>query len=402
MQPLLYLDDTLVCRKRDNQTLSKVKASLVVGKAVEELWKLAYQDKGSSLIALAAQRHSDLPAIYFSNLFRSDQALGRCLVVVYLYDFTLAWRIATAVVDCLTGRPWFLQILRVDFQGSSGHPGSHDLVLTTSTVQRSELRNGATGYVYSLELKCRQVGSPIAFNWAETLATEARPFWEAEKAQGAHLWGGRILILAQLGKPCHTEDGAGLFSLHALVLYSGSTHWEKLFGWDSFDLPASIMGANHAQLQPRRHQRLQQQPAEAAPAAALPDPPDPGPAPAPGPPPPPAPPAAAAVPSREDQLDAVLNDAGYTSFSSAPTWLRLGTVLKHLPKGNPRTAHRYVEQGEGNVTWLLGGTAPRKGIDWDHMRGDKGGGDKKTGHGPIHVKKAFLKRVYFARYAKQP
>ena len=76
-------------------------------------------------------------------------------------------------------------------------------------------------------------------------------------------------------------------------------------------------------------------------------------------------------------------------------------ALAKIPGANARTPIRYVCRGVGQLTWKRrDGTWPKKGEDWKYATGPRGGGDKSTGHGPIFVRKRFLKHVYCSKYIR--
>ena len=115
-----------------------------------------------------------------------------------------------------------------DHSGATSCETSHDVLLFTGMGSKSCLADG----LYSLEIRCREIMDKRAFPWEDTLTSEAEPLWKAElQQQTSCAWQGRILLLAEFARPCHSDG----YTLHASVLKKGlAPEWERLWGWSGF------------------------------------------------------------------------------------------------------------------------------------------------------------------------
>ena len=119
----------------------------------------------------------------------------------------MALKIAREVMCVFFAPPYSMQVLTCDHSGPS-RSEAHDLLL-------SPLPNASawTPGLYSLELVCRDVGRELGFNWAETLCNEALPLFSKEPTCQRGLLRGRILIMAQMNRPCSPTKSNVLWAL---------------------------------------------------------------------------------------------------------------------------------------------------------------------------------------------
>ena len=179
---------------------------------------------------------------------------------------------------------------------------------------------------------------------------------------------GPRLDLVDLGRPGSLSG----YSLHGLAIRKDAKYWERLFGWELFDLSGVV--------------------------APLPLP---------------LPKAAAKTtrrvsspkPSVEEQWDAFLTKCVGTGGEQAPEWTKLAPALRALQDPPPSQTHgkRFLDPtvDGGSGCWKReDGGWPRKNTDWKYAPGKRGGGNPGSG-GPIFVRKAFLKSVYVKQYARK-
>ena len=170
---------------------------LVVGKAVEQSWRLAYRPSVGVLpLPIDLQEPLDIPSVKFANVTRSRcEKLGTRDVEVTEFDSALAIEISQTVVRKLCGVPYGFQILTVDHTGPSGAE-AHDLLLSANLGGESRFPPG----LVSTEVVLRDVGRPAAYAWAETICREALPMFRREADFRPRVWLGRIVVMVQLGR----------------------------------------------------------------------------------------------------------------------------------------------------------------------------------------------------------
>ena len=361
---------------------------VVVGKAVETSWKLAYRPEPNRLpIPVELQTPNDLSEVTFSNLKDGDKPIGRAVVQMTLQDAILAIKVSQAVLREFTNPPYCLYVLTTDHTGPSSSE-SHDLLLSATPGRQVSIGSSSNARsvdwpvgLYSLELVCREIMYEDKFSWAKTLCDEAKPMFEKEKQERPDLWRGRILVLAQMNRPCHSKGGD--FSLHSLVLWKDAEYWERLFGWDKFVLDAVIKPPTAPELEPVVSPEVvtfaPAAAAEVQPVASQPP-----------------------VPSKEDQWRNFLReDLHYRE--DAPEWIKLVPVLKALNEKH-RHAIRFLDpEVEGAKIWAKSdGGIPEEDIEWKRMKGPgSGGGGAASSGGPLYVSHSFLKSVFFRKYARR-
>ena len=282
----------------------------------------------------------------------------------------MALKIAREVIGIVFAPPYSMHVLTCDHSGPS-RSEAHDLLLSP-LPNHGTLGEWPPG-LYSFELVCRDVGRERGFNWAETLCNEALPlFSEEQKCQGG-LLRGRILILAQMRRPCYSG-----YSLHGLAMRKGSKYWERLFGWEQFDLSAVVAPSPKKKEEEAKPQSSH----SARPNRQL-----------------------SPTPSLEEQWEAFVMKCVGTDAAQAPDWIKLAPALRNLRDPPLSSLHgkRYLDPkvDGGSACWKRAdGGWPRKSIDWKYSPGKRGGGNAGQG-GPIVVRKAFLKSVYVMQYARK-
>ena len=385
-----YWTRDLICKSSRGEV--SITSCVVVGKGVEASWKLAYRPERNKLpIPVELQTINDLSEVTFSNVWEGEQPLGRQRVQMTVKDAALAIRISQGVLREFAKAPYSLQVLTTDHTGPSASE-AHDLLLSAFPGRP------ASGYgnsnarscdwpvgLYSLELVCREIQYEDKFAWAKTLCGEAKPLFEKEKQVRPDLWRGRILVLAQMDRPCHSKGGD--FALHALVLWKDAEYWERLFGWEKFDMHGVTAPAATSPVLPVTPSEIPnvapaegQEVTRAAPVRPM-----------------------APRLSKEDQWRQFLRD-DLKYGSQAPDWIKLVPALKALGEKH-RHAIRFLDpEVEGAKIWAkTDGGIPEEDVDWKRMNGPgSGGGGAASSGGPLYVKKSFLKSVFFRKYATQP
>ena len=193
-------------------------------------------------------------------------------VKVFPGDAELALKIASGTVGRLQAEPYRLEVATVDHTGNSACSTSHDILMNTRVGGESCLPVG----LYSVEIRCRSVGSKTAFPWETTLSSECMPLWIAELQTDAKQrcrLQGRILVFACCMVPCPT----GAMSLHGSINNSNRDDgWSRLFGWTGFSFPKAkqeqpfaTIGGLAAGAAPKAAPRVSNAPANVAQAASV-------------------------------------------------------------------------------------------------------------------------------------
>jgi hypothetical protein len=197
---------------------------------------------------------------------------------------------------------------------------------------------------YSVEIKCREIGSKTAFDWLGMLTSECMPLWRAQLSNGAECrqsgLRARILILASMSQPCH----AGPTTINAAINYgSADQGWAVLSGRRGFSrlpLPATISESSGSRQTEKRVTR-----APGAQAAA-----------------------AGASPAEQWQkLQSEIEEAG--------DYFKLVSFCKKL---QPKLPHRQATRDflKGSAAWRLGrdrGLKLAAGTHWVEKSGRRGG-----------------------------
>ena len=225
-----YRREALRKRTRSHGDVA-VDASLIVGVVVEQALTLQFSPaRGSLPVLLSHQTHDDHREVRLSNVLvgESRQVRHGVRVLVHAKDAALALDITKQIVRKLEGPLLDLECLAADHVNDTclvrGSTIAHDLIAKFRSPQGRGL--------VSVEIKLREVQQrkPHHFNWQDTLEAEARPLWDAELAMNRRYWHSRILVLAELGRPCHTQ---GLQGLHMSRIKT-TGDWETLCGWHGF------------------------------------------------------------------------------------------------------------------------------------------------------------------------
>ena len=257
----------------------------------------------------------------------------------------LALRAATEAVQRLQGPPCNLVVLAADHSGPSTCPVAHDLLMCPSMAGRSSLEQG----VHSVELRCREVVSRAAFDWERVLTAEAVPLFAEEVAHDARLIRSRVLVFAELPRPCLSGIPP---KLHGSILRVGCLAWERLWGWEGFRRPPAFAKASST-AKPR-----------SAPAAML----------------------------TAEQKWAILASKLGTQDGR---WVRVATFLGQVrvSKSHPE---RYLTAGQKKC-WVLGRSRkPRPSKDFMKKKGHRGGGG---GGGIFYASQECLKEVFEQYYS---
>ena len=121
------------------------------------------------------------------------------------------------------------------------------------------------------------------------------PLFPKEQTCQRGLVRGRILVMAQMNRPCYSG-----YSLHGLVMMKQSKYWERLFGWERFDLSAVVAP------RPKEDAKLSS-PYNARPNRKL-----------------------ASAPSLEEQWEAFMMKCVGTDFAQALDWIKFAPALRTL------------------------------------------------------------------------
>lgn len=346
-RPVNYRVEPLWVVSPDGKGRTRLDDCCVVGKSAEHALKLAYRPEVGRLpIPLPLQRAADLEILLVSQTRQDGRpSLRPVSVRVPPSVATLALRVATEAVQRLQGPPYNLEVLSVDHSGPSSCPVAHDLLMCPNMAGRSSLEQG----VHSVELKCREVVSRTAFDWEWALTSEAMPLFAAEVAKDSRLIRSRVLVFAELPRPC--LSGAPP-KLHGSILRAGHQSWERLWGWEGFRRPPALAKA----------------PPEAKPK--------------------PSPLATLTAEQKWAILEAKLS-------VQDGRWVRMATFLERvrISKSHPE---RYLTAGHKKC-WVLGRRRkPRPNKDFLKRKGHRGGGD---GGGIFYASLEFLKEVFVQFYA---
>ena len=154
-----------------------------------------------------------------------------------------------------------------------------------------------------------------------------------------------------------------------------SKYWERLFGWEQFDLSAVVAPRPKEDAKPSSSYSVR-------PNRKL-----------------------APSPSLEEQWEAFMMKCVGTDSAHTPDWIKLAPALRKLQEPPLSSLHgkRYLDPkvgGESACCLRADGGWPRKGSDWNYSPCTRGGGNAGQG-GPIFVRKALLKSVYVNRYARE-
>ena len=335
---------------------NRLNAAHVVGKLLECAFKCVYSPARTQLPKIATEISStDLPERLFFNdvLVPGARAPSSVNIAAHMEDKELALKIFRSVLDRLQGRPLYCQIHTVDSPcGVSTFSGSHDLLVSPFPGLGSRLKPG----IYSVELKCREIQEkqPRTFKWQDTLQTEALPLFTAEATRDGNALRGRLLILVEMSKPCHT----GPFDVHGALFDADRMGWQDVFGWSGFKRETSSPS------------RLPLPVPKALPA--------PRPAPTP----------------RRSRA------AGWgevaSTLPSLNGWVLLCRFLKHPMINKPANQTMRYLTGDLPCRWRSStGGKPRKGMDWKYMKvPGRGGGH---GNGAVHCHVDFLQHVFLAQ-----
>ena len=124
-----YLKKNLSCKARNGRKID-ITAYVVIGKAVECCWKLAYRPEVGFLpIPVEVQRPFDIQTVTFSRLYLDDAWIGRKPVLVHEKDAVMALKIAREVMCVFFAPPYSMQVLTSDYSGPS-RSEAHDLLLS--------------------------------------------------------------------------------------------------------------------------------------------------------------------------------------------------------------------------------------------------------------------------------
>ena len=281
--------------------------------------------------------------------------LGTLRVKVFPEDAELALRVSKDCVAKLQLPPYNLEVLTADHTGNSDCATAHDLLMSTRVGLSSCLPVG----LYSVEIRCREVVDKQAFPWEKTLTEEAMPLWAAEvAAETSPFWKARILLFACFPRPCH----AGGYSLHASIRHTGSTRWERLWGWAGFKAASGPVPKAKA---------------KAASAATS---------------------APTAMPSQRTTQQKWQKIK--LKLSVAGGFVQLTQFLQELGLPSNQAKRDYIT---GRNAWRLGegrGRALAVRKDWDHKLGSRGGGAGR-GHGPLHVQLKCLEQIFTKYYSQR-
>ena len=319
----------------------------VVGRSAEHAWKLAFRPAiGRLPIPLSLQRAADLEILPVSQVWHDGRPSPRSVSVrVPSNVASLALRVATEAVQRLQGPPYNLVVLAADHSGPSSCPVAHDLLMCPSMVGRSSLEQG----LHSVELRCREVVSRTAFDWEGVLTAEAVPLFAAEVNHDSRLIRSRVLVFAELPRPCLSGIPP---KLHGSILKAGHPSWERLWGWEGF----------------RRLPALAKAPPKAKPKRTP-----------------------LVILTAEQKWDIL---EGKLSVQDG-RWIKMATFLGQV-RASKSHPERYLMPGQGKC-WVLGRSRkPRANKDFVKRKGHRGGGD---GGGIFYASREFLKEVFTQCYS---
>ena len=202
-----------------------LKSSHVVGKVVEDCFRMVFKPAGG---ALPVPMSSLKPALFESARFSDVLVHGRRkpsseLVKVYPQDAALAVAIAKRVHEDLASAPSRLCILTACHMGPGGL--EHDLIAEAGAS--SSLDRG----MYSVELKCAEIMSknPKGFSWRSVMQERALTKWREEViASPPGVWAGRLLVFVAIPRPSCREGPK--FSTHCSIVKPLSRSFDRVWG----------------------------------------------------------------------------------------------------------------------------------------------------------------------------
>ena len=232
---------------------------------------------------------------------------------------------------------------------------AHDVLMAPRLSSTSCLPSGT----YSTEYRCRTVETKSAF-WFRTLTKEANALWLSELAaskgtnEPPSFLQGRILIFASFHK--------NALSVHAAITFGSSASWRTLWGWEGFDgIPSQVSTT--------AKQTTAVKKTSASPKTL----------------------------TKDEQWAQLLKKF---RVADGDDWIQLPRFLPEVGEVAKRVKRFVQPAEESRKCWTRSdGGWPRHKTDWRHMcSGQKGGGNKGSG-GPVHVRKAFLKHVFYSKHA---
>ena len=334
----------------------------VVGAVVECSLRTAYRPQPGILpVPLVVQDVALFPRVIFKDVLppRHSEPCRTHAVQVYPTDAELGLKIVRGILERLQSDPYRLEVATVDHTGNSTCNISHDILLNTRVGGQSCLQAG----LYSLEIRCRNVGSKTAFPWETTLSSECMELWRAELQSKARLQG-RILVFACCMQPCPS----GSMTLNGSINYNGRDDgWSRLFGWAGFSVP-----------KPR-----QQHPSTIVENVGV--------------------VAAPEVAPRVSNVRANIVEAGSVQWAKKQAkletvegeWVKLASFLKAVGKLSGQAKRDFLE---GPSAWKVGpgkGNKLVKKTHWDNRSGNRGGKP------PLCVKRAVLEQIFYKYYMKR-
>lgn len=358
---------------------SRVDSCLIVGSAVEAYLRLSYRPAvGVMPLPLQFCKPCHLKSVDLRDVLppEYERAVKSWPTKVSHKDAQLALDVLQDGLSKLMSPPYNLEVLTCDHGGATSCDTSHDSLLSTRMGSKSCLADG----LYSLEIRCREVMDRRAFPWEDTLTSEAGPLWRAElEQQSSGVWQGRMLLLAEFARPCHSAG----YTLHASVLKKGATEWERMWGWSGFGASTS----SHREPVVANSSRSPCAKAKAT-AAAVPKA------------------RAVAVPKAKAATHPRAPAPNVSErwrkvrskFDRDGPWVKLTSFVSRIKGLCSGQTKRFVE-GPGPHQWKVGvrGRALVQGSDWSRRSGKRGGG-AGSGYEPIWVKEDCLEEVFRKYY----
>ena len=353
-----YKEHAILVRSKHNGKFeSRVECCRVVGAALEACLRLAYRPAvGAIPVPLQFLTPEHITAVALRDVLPPGYhaPVQTWTTQVFPEDAQLALTVLRDGLSKLVSPPYNLEVNTCDHTGASTCPTAHDVILSTRLGSQSSLPSG----LYSLEIKCREINDKKAFQWEQTLTSEAEPLWKAELQQHSNcLWQGRVLLLVCLPVPCH----AGGYSLHASILgRHPEAKWERLWGWSGFG--DAMIPSTHCQR-------------------------------------PVAPPIA--IEPRMPQVSSVEQKWVKLKgkFKKDGRWVKVSTFLAGVEGFCAAQVKRFIV-GPGKQQWKLGlhgGRALIEGRHWSRRSGKRGGGGG-SGHQPFYVTEECLAEVFKKYY----
>jgi len=341
-----------------------VASSLVVGSVVEAVLRRAYRPSCAEFpVPLVLQSPSLHKTVFLKDVLPPGCSVAKRSqeVKVYPRDAELALAITKDALTLLMDQPYNLEVSTVDHANSRQCSTAHDLCMATRLVGTSCLPVGS----YSVEIKCREIGSKTAFDWWAVLTSECMPLWRAQLSNGDECrtsgLRARILILACMTQPCY----AGPATIHAAINYgSADEGWAVLSGWRGFKgLPTPATMSESSGPRPTAKGMTR---STAAPVAA-----------------------ARASPAEQWQkLKGEIEEAG--------EYFKLVSFCRKM---RPKLPHGQAKRDfiAGSTAWRLGrghGLKLAAGTQWVEKSGHRGGVKA------VYVRKDVLEQVFYKYYAK--